>query len=114
MMGTPAESSFTHHDPLEDTEREVPSVNLGPSQVVSPITIRLRILKESALPMAVKPPSISFTHHDPLEDTESVNRDARSCKRVSFTHHDPLEDTESAARANSVVSATSFHPSRSA
>jgi len=63
--------------------------------IVSPITIRLRILKV-LYRTKLRSPFLSFTHHDPLEDTERY----RLCSRkemtvVGFTHHDPLEDTES-------------------
>jgi len=36
---------FTHHDPLEDTERQAMCASAGILSGVSPITIRLRILK---------------------------------------------------------------------
>jgi len=62
-------SSFTHHDPLEDTE--------------------------SALPNALQRQWGSFTHHDPLEDTErrGPSQELLTVEKC-FTHHDPLEDTE--------------------
>ena len=43
----------------------------GMMQRVSPITIRLRILKASHVAICVGG-ALRFTHHDPLEDTESV------------------------------------------
>jgi len=60
---------------------------------VSPITIRLRILK-------VNPGGVGhgwikrFTHHDPLEDTERMRAYKDDRGELGFTHHDPLEDTE--------------------
>ena len=61
--------SFTHHDPLEDTERF--------------LHLHLLLLRPR------------FTHHDPLEDTESVAKlRVLYIILMSFTHHDPLEDTE--------------------
>jgi len=62
---------------------------------VSPITIRLRILKDPRALAWLEGRGLSFTHHDPLEDTESERFQARGhCALPGFTHHDPLEDTE--------------------
>ena len=60
---------------------------------VSPITIRLRILKVD-LATFMNTWHRCFTHHDPLEDTESGDRPDRVVDFLCFTHHDPLEDTE--------------------
>ena len=48
-----------------------------PIEQVSPITIRLRILKVLRSLFIVRVHRLSFTHHDPLEDTE---------RAVSYTH----------------------------
>ena len=56
---------------------------------VSPITIRLRILKDG-----------------------ETGIDERSL--TSFTHHDPLEDTESEVEVKGRIYGNKFHPSRSA
>jgi len=44
-IGAAGGLGFTHHDPLEDTESSRRSANTCRSTAVSPITIRLRILK---------------------------------------------------------------------
>ena len=111
--------SFTHHDPLEDTERWVRGRTPTATPRVSPITIRLRILKAGGAGTARRGPG-RFTHHDPLEDTErsftfnarrvqwrlvspitirlrilkATNEPTLVERCLGFTHHDPLEDTE--------------------
>ncbi len=62
---------FTHVDPFEDTERLDALVWAGTQLLVSPTSIRSRILKGVLLqnPPALPP---RFTHVDPFEDTESV------------------------------------------
>ena len=42
---TPGGAGFTHHDPLEDTESYPLTADHLRGRMVSPITIRLRILK---------------------------------------------------------------------
>jgi len=65
--------------------------------IVSPTSIRSRILKAEISPGQTPAPILSFTHVDPFEDTES-----RPCPcgtprhSPRFTHVDPFEDTESA------------------
>jgi len=80
---------FTHHDPLEDTESRPRQHPRPRDQAVSPITIRLRILKARARAPHVR-------------------------SRARFTHHDPLEDTESNERLRPPNERQQFHPSRSA
>ena len=82
------ETSFTHHDPLEDTERQCRRSHPR-LHAVSPITIRLRILKE-------------------------VDAGLLAGSANGFTHHDPLEDTESGVADGGAAGAVVFHPSRSA
>jgi len=65
------------------------------ANLVSPITIRLRILKVHQS-LGSHRLRRRFTHHDPLEDTESPLSSATATTMTGFTHHDPLEDTESA------------------
>ena len=68
--GLNVEYSFTHHDPLEDTE--------------------------SQCWMVARAAGSGFTHHDPLEDTERAQKQPLCLRHaLGFTHHDPLEDTES-------------------
>jgi len=52
----PETDSFTHHDPLEDTERHDSDLLLVITSLVSPITIRLRILKGNTRGLAPTPP----------------------------------------------------------
>jgi len=138
-VGTSQQSGFTHHDPLEDTERELHLLpEIRAAWLVSPITIRLRILKvlddygvglmrlcfthhdpledtESVLAIIFHHYLPRFTHHDPLEDTEStMARRKRRTRRGRFTHHDPLEDTERDTPYEVSDQFDEFHPSRSA
>jgi len=76
---------FTHHDPLEDTEREGSGQRAG-----------LRRTR--------------FTHHDPLEDTERTCNPRAPMPQPRFTHHDPLEDTESPATLLSPLPALRVSP----
>ena len=69
MVGASRQTdSFTHHDPLEDTESLATIPRAGAT--------------------------LGFTHHDPLEDTERCYPVLSRFFVVGFTHHDPLEDTE--------------------
>ena len=62
--------------------------------MVSPTSIRSRILKDVMLSLPARVARIRFTHVDPFEDTESDARlDAKNISR-RFTHVDPFEDTE--------------------
>ncbi len=71
-----------------------PRCRSGPA-VVSPPTIRQRILKGTVTPRNWAARS-GFTPHDPTEDTESTIQKCRGhpCWHC-FTPHDPTEDTES-------------------
>jgi len=106
---------FTHHDPLEDTESADPrEKNLREYNLVSPITIRLRILKGVCALLrgahgAVSPITIR------LRILKVRRRFTISSPQfISFTHHDPLEDTERSSGRGYHSVAVSFHPSRSA
>jgi len=64
-----ARSSFTHVDPFEDTE-SIPAPHEGSNVgLVSPTSIRSRILKDTA-PVEQGEHFSCFTHVDPFEDTE--------------------------------------------
>ncbi len=60
---------FTHYDPFEDTESGGEQPQYGRVVRVSPITIRLRILKGFSL-ISFSASFARFTHYDPFEDTE--------------------------------------------
>ena len=81
-------NSFTHVDPFEDTEsaRAVDYMR-QPHFIVSPTSIRSRILKDAGIASQVLHPAPSFTHVDPFEDTESLSvcRHPRRVYRVSPT-----------------------------
>ncbi len=64
--------------------------------MVSPTSIRSRILKGQVLHPAPTPPEC-FTHVDPFEDTESRRARHYDSGWRRFTHVDPFEDTESAS-----------------
>ena len=76
--------------------------------LVSPITIRLRILKDAGAVANCSAAWRGFTHHDPLEDTESGSLECVTDYSDGFTHHDPLEDTESLWRVAAHSGANSF------
>ena len=60
---------------------------------VSPITIRLRILKVAELGTSGKSPRVSpITIR--LRILKATPRSTNITETASFTHHDPLEDTE--------------------
>jgi len=85
---------FTHVDPFEDTERRAASAMAPmPFWMVSPTSIRSRILKEPA-GRAGMGRHASFTHVDPFEDTERRDDAIGEAVARSFTHVDPFEDTE--------------------
>jgi len=90
--------SFTHHDPLEDTERLDPGLRAIFELQVSPITIRLRILKgENSFAGASRTVPVS-----PITIRLRILKERHSHRGefcgLCFTHHDPLEDTESPRR----------------
>ena len=62
-------AGFTHVDPFEDTERLYPLIGAHSWLIVSPTSIRSRILKGTQCPRATRG-HLSFTHVDPFEDTE--------------------------------------------
>ena len=89
-------TSFTHVDPFEDTERSRHNSCLHSAGLVSPTSIRSRILKGNHLPIGIERLQC-FTHVDPFEDTESLHGVlSRAFQVTCFTHVDPFEDTESA------------------
>ena len=67
---------FTHVDPFEDTERTLTAESNRPPPIVSPTSIRSRILKgpSRATGLSRTP---SFTHVDPFEDTERHSQQDR-------------------------------------
>ncbi len=85
---------FTHVDPFEDTERRILDLASQIAQIVSPTSIRSRILKASGDNGRGRAGSC-FTHVDPFEDTESGRQSACGTISNSFTHVDPFKDTES-------------------
>jgi len=89
--------SFTHVDPFEDTESTGAGCVDDYQALVSPTSIRSRILKEVSRENHHQAQDSRFTHVDPFEDTESP---AQNCfgpiHGKSFTHVDPFEDTERA------------------
>ncbi len=64
---------FTPHDPTEDTESVKVRIEGGEELLVSPLTIRQRILK-ARLVGRVDSATAGFTPHDPTEDTERLLR----------------------------------------
>ena len=81
-------SSFTHVDPFEDTEScHVMFDNAGVC-VVSPTSIRSRILKD-------------------------LQTRVQELENARFTHVDPFEDTESNGSLTAQESTLWFHPRRS-
>jgi len=62
---------FTHVDPFEDTESERSAQHSAKHHIVSPTSIRSRILKVVGYDGKAHPVYVSFTHVDPFEDTES-------------------------------------------
>jgi len=104
---------FTHVDPFEDTESGMRQPCPRYLWVVSPTSIRSRILKANKPPYAPVPQQLSFTHVDPFEDTESRARGGGARDDEGFTHVDPFEDTESGWRGAWRWVPRSFHPRRS-
>jgi len=87
-------SCFTHVDPFEDTESFTSPTPPAILSVVSPTSIRSRILKVQHIDRK-QLRGFRFTHVDPFEDTESAPSNASSRGEVRrFTHVDPFEDTE--------------------
>ena len=80
---------FTQLDPLEDTESTLSVSLVRLSSLVSPNSIRLRILKAK-------------TPNSPCQRGDS------------FTQLDPLEDTESGEDISANYKLPGFHPTRSA
>jgi len=68
---TAAQNRFTHVDPFEDTESEFSAPSVTGEVVVSPTSIRSRILKDDGAEQSA-PSGYRFTHVDPFEDTESL------------------------------------------
>ena len=101
---------FTHVDPFEDTESPHERAGRVQAHLVSPTSIRSRILKAHTTgPWALN--SRCFTHVDPFEDTESRCRSRqRRLTNRRFTHVDPFEDTERPAHTRVVRRAVKVSP----
>jgi len=82
-------NGFTHVDPFEDTESALAmGLGQGPNPLVSPTSIRSRILKARPAYTHHATGSPRFTHVDPFEDTESAYPpmcSGHACHRVSPT-----------------------------
>jgi len=76
---------FTTLDPLEDTERASRAGPMDSWPLVSPRSIRLRILKDTFTGI-LRGCTNSFTTLDPLEDTESVSGIRGILLRIRFHH----------------------------
>jgi len=77
------EHGFTHVDPFEDTESSQALAQEIPARVVSPTSIRSRILKGSPKRAGISA-STGFTHVDPFEDTESMHFDFNHMRCLLF------------------------------
>jgi len=81
--------------------------------IVSPTSIRSRILKVLCGAGIPRRQQICFTHVDPFEDTERSATPALPDRQSGFTHVDPFEDTERNRDYQAFQITLTFHPRRS-